>query len=180
MWRNNFQPGQEKVALIGRVEPAAVPVPPMGRRETMRGAVEGLDWRGTSPDMVRVEAESIPFFYAGNLTAARELFRDFPVNTDDRPVIEYQTPKTFRKVAEEDPVIWCVGPRLIGWIERIFAACPLEEDPVWAGHPASNAHLVKAGEAFHQAMVGKATGDFESVEAEWSRFKSEWEMGVGE
>lgn len=178
MWRNNFQPGQEKVALIGRVESSPVPVPPAGRREAMRGAVAGLEWWDTSPDMVRVEEESVPFFYAGNLTAARRLFEEYPVNTDDRPVIEYQTPKTFREVAEDDEVIWCVGPQLVGWIERIFDACPVEEDGVWAGHPESHEHLVRAGAAFHRAMVGKVLGEREAVEKDWANFKREWAMGA--
>jgi hypothetical protein len=144
----------------------------------MRDAVDGLDWRGTSPDMVRVEPESIPFLYAGNLTAASGLFSGYPVNTDDRPVIEYQTPKTFREVARNDEVIWCVGPKLIGWIDRIFEASPLEDDPVWEGHPGSNRHFVKAGEAFHRTMVAKARGRTGEAEAEWTRFKEAWRMGA--
>jgi spermidine synthase len=178
MWRNNFQPGQEKVALIGRLESSPVPVPPTGKREAMLAAVEGLEWHATSPDMVRVAAGSIPFLYAGNLTAAAEFFSRYPVNTDDRPVIEYQTPKTFRKVAENDKVIWCVGPRLTAWIDRLIAACPPEEDPVWAGHPETSRHLVRAGAAFHRAMVGKALGDHVAVDAEWELFLREWRLGA--
>jgi len=178
MWRNNFQPGLEKVALIGRRESSPVAVPPPGRREAMLAAVEGLEWQWTSPDMFRAAAGSIPFLYAGNLTEAAELFSSYPVNTDDRPVIEYQTPKTFRKVAENDQVIWCVGPRLTGWIDRLFAACPPEEDPVWAGHPDASRHLVRAGAAFHRAMVGKALGDLGMVDAEWEVFLREWRLGA--
>jgi spermidine synthase len=178
MWRNNFQPGLEKVALIGRRVSSPVPVPPSGKREAMLAAVEGLEWQATSPDMVRAAAESIPFFYAGNLTAAAGLFRSYPVNTDDRPVIEYQTPKTFRKVAENDKVIWFVGPRLTAWIDRLFAACPPEDDPLWAGHPETSRHLVGAGAAFHRTMVGKALGDFGKADAEWEVFLREWRLGA--
>jgi spermidine synthase len=178
MWRNNFQPGFEKVALIGRREPSPLPVPPAGKREAMLAAVDGLGWQATNPDMFRVAAESIPFLYAGNLTEAAELFREFPVNTDDRPVIEYQTPITFRKVAENDKVIWCVGPRLTGWIDRLLAACPPEQDPAWKGHPAESKHLVRAGAAFHRTMVGKALGDIDAADAEWQVFLREWRAGA--
>ncbi|MCH7228057.1 fused MFS/spermidine synthase [Haloferula sp. A504] len=178
MWRNNFEPGQEKVALIGRVESGPVPVPPPGKREEMRRAVAGLDWRGTTPDMLRVEPEAIPFMYAGNLTKASGLFGGYPLNTDDRPVIEYQAPKGFREVAQDDEVIWCVGPKFTAWVDRIFEASPLDEDPVWKGHPESNRHLVKAGVAFHRAMVAKALGDFEKTREAWQAFQREWATGA--
>ncbi|MBT8037265.1 MAG: fused MFS/spermidine synthase [Verrucomicrobiae bacterium] len=178
MWRNNFGPGREKVALIGQLEATAMTIPPIGKGEVMRNAVEGLEWWQTTPDMVRVEPESIPFLYAGNLTAARALFDDYPLNTDDKPVIEFQTPKLFRQVASKDEVVWCVGPKLIAWIDRIFKASPLEQDPAWAKHPASSTHMVRAGAAFHQSMVGKAMGDQEVTESAWDDFKREWKLGT--
>jgi spermidine synthase len=178
MWRNNFVPGSEKVALIGRLKPLAAIVPPDGDGDAMRRAVEGLEWWQTTPDMVRVEADSAPFFYAGNLTAARALFEAYPINTDDKPVIEYQTPWKFREVAAHDEVIWCVGPRLIAWIDRIFEASPVDRDPLWSGHPASSGHMVRAGVAFHRAMVGKAMGRDDATQADWDVFKREWSLGA--
>jgi spermidine synthase len=178
MWRNNFQPGEEKVALIGRRVSEPLPVPPGGRREAMLAAVEGLEWHQTSPDMFRVAPQSLPFLYAGNLTASAELFRGFPLNTDDRPVVEYQTPITFRKVAEKDKLVWCVGPRLTGWIDRLFTACPLEKDPVWEGHPEESLHLVRAGVHFQRTMVGKVMGDYRGLQEEWQDFLREWRLGA--
>ncbi len=178
MWRNNFQPGQEKVALIGRRTPSPFAVPPSGKREAMAAAVEGLTWQDARPEMYRVAAASMPFLYAGNLTKCKNLFSEYPINTDDHPVIEYQTPKTFRKVAETDKVIWCVGPKLTGWIDRLLEKCPPEEDPVWTGHPESSKHLIKAGACFHRTMVGKAMGDYPAVNAEWEIFLQEWRAGA--
>jgi spermidine synthase len=178
MWRNNFQPGLEKVALIGRRTASPVPVPPAGNRDAMLAAVDGLSWQDTAPDMFRVAAESIPFLYAGNLTESAELFRDYPVNTDDHPVIEYQTPITFRELAQSDKVIWCVGPRLTAWIDRLLAACPPGDDPIWASHPDTSVHLVKAGASFHRTMVLKALGKTEALDAEWETFLREWRLGA--
>lgn len=158
MWRNNFEPGGEKLALIGQMQKGPIALPPGGDAEFMRRAIDGLQRVGVSPDMVRVEPESVAFYYAGNLSAADELFRDYPVNTDDRPVIEYQTPRGFREVAAHDEVIWCVGPKFIDWVERIFEAAPLQSDPVWQGLPDELLHQARAGEAFHQAMVAGAMG----------------------
>ena len=178
MWRNNFQPGMEKVALIGRRAPEPLPVPPAGKRESMLAAVDGLGWQATSPDMFRVAAASMPFLYAGNLTAAADHFSGYPVNTDDHPVIEYQTPITFRRLAQSDKVIWCVGPHLTAWIDRLLAACPPEEDPIWAGHPDESRHLVRAGAAFHRTMVAKALGNTAALDAEWEVFLREWRLGA--
>ena len=179
MWRNNFQPGMEKVALIGRQAPASpVPVPVPGKRDAMLAAVEGLDWRETDPAMFRVSPTSMPFLYAGNLSASAHLFRSFPLNTDDHPVIEYQTPITFRKMAEKDKIIWCVGPHLTAWADRLLAATPPEADPVWAGHPEASHHLARAGAAFHRAMVGKALGRTGTADEEWRVFLREWSMGA--
>ena len=178
MWRNNFQPGLEKVALIGRRVPAPVPIPPSGKRAAMLAAVDGLTWQATAPDMYRVAAESTPFLYAGNLTQSRELFREFPVNTDDRPIIEYRTPITFRELAKTDRVIWCVGPRLTAWIDRLLETCPPGDDPVWSGHPEASGHLIKAGASFHRTMVGKALGESTKLDAEWAVFLREWRLGA--
>jgi spermidine synthase len=178
MWRNNFQPGQEKIALIGRNKTSPIMVPPKDDNEAMLDAVAGLTWRETYPQMFRVAAESMPFLYAGNLTKSKNLFKDYPINTDDLPVIEYQTPKTFRQVAQNDKVIWCVGPRLTGWIDRLLENCPPEKDPLWEGHPETSAHLIKAGASFHKTMIGKALGDVPAVEREWETFLSEWRAGA--
>lgn len=174
MWRNNFHPGQEKVALIGRMDPTPLKVSPIRDREGMKAAVHGMQWLYTTPDQVLVEAESMPFFYAGNLTKAAALFADYAINTDDKPVIEYQTPKMFREVAGHDQVIWCVGPKLTAWIDRIFEASPLEDDPVWRGHPESSVPLVKAGAAFHRTMVAKALRNRNEAEENWEIFLREW------
>jgi spermidine synthase len=178
MWRNNFQPGLEKVALIGRKTDKPLAVAPAGKREAMLAAVDGLDWQSATPEMVRVSPQAMPFLYAGNLTKSADLFRDFPINTDDKPVIEYQTPITFRKVAQNDKVIWCVGPRLISWMDRLMERCPPEQDPLWADHPEESRHLIRAGLAFHRAMVSKVKADTAVMDEEWADFLQEWKAGA--
>lgn len=174
MWRNRFDPGGETVALIARKEPAPLAHFPALDRATMREAVRDFNWWEASPGMVRVEAESMAFFYAGNLSDARELFDYYPVNTDNRPVIEYETPKGFRSVAARDEVVWCVGPKLAKLIERIFKKSPPKADPIWNGHPASDFHLIEAGDAFHRAMVGIAMRKEAEAESAWQAFKEAW------
>ena len=178
MWRNNFFPGAEKVALVGQMETAPVEVPPGGDKEAMKRAVEGLQLFSASPDMVQVEPESIAFFYAGNLTEAARLFEGFPVNTDNRPFIEYEAPIGFRKVAAFDDVIWNVGPKLVNWIARIFEAAPLTEDPIFKGHPPEILSQIRSGEAFHQAMVYASAREVLKAQTAWEAFKKYWRAGA--
>jgi len=178
MWRNNFVPGEEKVALIARRKAAPFPLAAEGNRDAMLAAVDGLHWSQVTPGMVGFEPESMPFFYAGNLSAARALFEAYPVNTDNHPVIEYQTPKLFREVAATDAVIWCVGPKLAALVDRILETCPLDEDPSWSGHPEASLHLVRSGVAFHRSMIHKATGQRQNLEAAWETFIREWKLGA--
>ena len=144
----------------------------------MLAAVEGLGWQSATPEMYRVSPQAMPFLYAGNLTKSADLFRDFPINTDDKPVIENQTPITFRTVAQNDKIIWCVGPRLISWMDRLMEKCPPEQDPLWADHPVASHHLIRAGLAFHRAMVSKVKGDFVVMDDEWGVFLNEWRAGA--
>jgi len=177
MWRNNFQPGQEKVALIGRLKSSPFTVLASGKQEAM-AAADGLTWQEASPVMFTVAPETMPFLYAGNLTKSKKLFSSYPINTDDQPVIEYQTPKTFRKVALNDKVIWCVGPHLTAWIDRLLEKCPPETDPIWIGHPESSQHLIRAGASFHHSLVSKAMGDYTVAEKEWEIFLKERQAGA--
>lgn len=177
MWRNNFTPGREIVALIGQKEPASIPASPYSTRLQMLQAVMGLRLATTTPDMPAPEAPSITFFYAGNLSVARELFENDPINTDDKPLIEYQTPRTFRENLDEQ-VIWFVGPRLDGLIERIFEQSPIESDPALAKRSQANRKLALSGMAFHRAMVNKALGREAESRVAWERFLSLWRAGA--
>lgn len=174
MWRNNFVPGQEKVALIGRLKSGPMPVREMMGAKEMATKFDDLKWSQATPEAMRADADVMPFLYAGSISQAEELFESYPVNTDDRPVIEYETPKRFREVAEEDRVIWCVGPKLTRWIARILEACPVEDDPLWQDHPESTSHLIHAGQAFHEAMVAKVMDRRQDADEEWERFRQNW------
>ncbi|MDX1681806.1 MAG: fused MFS/spermidine synthase [Phycisphaeraceae bacterium] len=176
MWRNNFAPGYESVALIGRVEPGPIPALPTGDgtdRQAMLEAVADLAWRDAVPGMAVPSAKAIPFYYAGNLTEVSELFADYPINTDDRPLIEYQTPRTFRENVGQK-VIWFVGPKLADLIDTLFERCPPATDPVLARRSAANRGLALAGVAYHRAMIFKALGEIARSQAQWRIFQRRW------
>ncbi len=174
LWRNNFTPGNEKVALIGQRNKKPLPIPPAVDRDAMLKKVEGVSWHQASPKMIAPSPSTILFNYVGNLTAARQLFDSYPINTDDKPMIEYQTPLLFREVAAKDKVIWMVGPKLTKMIDEILLESPIMTDPMLKGHPTSSKRLSIAGKAFHQSLVSKALRKSEASQDAWNRFQQQW------
>ncbi|PQJ29281.1 fused MFS/spermidine synthase [Rubritalea profundi] len=176
LWRDNFTPGNEKVALIGQRNNKPLPIPPPVERDTMLETLEGASWYQASSKMIAPSPSTILFNYVGNLTEARRLFDSYPINTDDKPMIEYQTPLLFREVAAKDKVIWMVGPKLTNMINQILLESPIAIDPMLVGHPTSSRRLSIAGGAFHQSLVSKALGESEESLDAWDRFQQQWRI----
>jgi hypothetical protein len=83
-------------------------------------------------------------YYCGNLTGAKSLFSDSPLNTDDRPVIEYLTPRS-ASLQAADKVVWFAGPQFVGLIEKLQTLTPPETDPALAGLPLRERQAARAG-----------------------------------
>ena len=112
-------------------------------------------------------------FYGGNLTKARSLFEDYPVNTDNRPVIEYMAPRTYRRKTAAE-ISWFVGGRFAELVEKVHAICPPDRDPLLANRTPANRRLPLAGQAFHRARIAEVAGDTDATRQAWQRFVSEW------
>jgi hypothetical protein len=179
MWRNNFVPGHEIVALVGQPElipiSAALTPPP----QDLINAVKGLELEQMSPDMALPSPENLPFFYGGYLTASRDRFNAYPVNTDDRPVIEYQTPRTFRAAAGTNH-IWYVSPDIAALTATLLEKIPLGDDPVLAERTKANRGFALAGLAFHRAMIHKALRNNGEAVVQWREFQKVWQDSAAE
>jgi spermidine synthase len=123
--------------------------------------------------------ETLPFFYGGYLTTARDLFDAYPVNTDDRPVIEYETPRTFRAAAGTNR-IWYVGPDIADLTATLFEKCPLETDPILARRTKANRNFARAGLAFHRAMIHNVLKDQINAQAQSREFHKVWRESAAE
>lgn len=174
IWRNNFTPGREKIALIGQLSQKPIPIPPAITRQSMLQQTAGKNWHESHANMIKPTPSTILFHYIGNLTAASNLFTHYPINTDDKPIIEYQTPLLFRQVAAKDKVIWMVGPKLIKIINLILLESPIMTDPMLAGHPDASRRLAIAGKQFHKSLVAKALNNIEESEEAWFQFNHHW------
>ena len=173
MWRHNFTPYGEMVALIGHTKPMALPASDTDTRADRLYAVEGK----THLDLQRLNLplgpSTVTLFYAGNLSKAHSLFTDYPLNTDNRPIIEYQAPRNYRKQTVANPQ-WFIGPRFERFVAEIMAQCPPAEDPLLVNRTAANRRLPAAGHAFHQAGLAAFKGDEKAAKKAWVEFVREW------
>ncbi len=66
--------------------------------------------------------------YCGNLTLNRALFMNHPINTDDRPVIEFTSPISYQnRVAKLEKAM--TGRPLLDFLKEMLNGCPPEKDP---------------------------------------------------
>jgi hypothetical protein len=66
--------------------------------------------------------------YCGNLTRNRALFMNHPMNTDDRPIIEFTSPISYQnRAAKLEKAM--TGRLLLDFLKEILNGCPPTKDP---------------------------------------------------
>ncbi len=173
LWRTGFQPGDDVVALAGHRDAAPLPACDLDIGADKRMAVAGKGIADLARLALPFNPQAILFFYCGNVSEARSLFADYPVNTDDRPVIEYMAPRSYRGITDS-AIPWFVGPRLARMVEAIQAHCPPSRDPLLANRSAANRRLPVAGSHYYRARLWQVIGDPGECRASWLRCVREW------
>jgi len=167
LWRHNLEVS-DVVALVGHRD--ASPLPP-STIDSSRAKIASVAGR-SSRDLPRLDLpydqQTILRFYCGNVTAAKDLFAEYPVNTDDRPLVEYMTPVSLHESSGDLPT------KFTGLVEKIFARCPPDTDPMLANRSAENRRLPVAGAELHRAWVEMAGGDEDACREAWDSFVREW------
>jgi spermidine synthase len=153
LWRANFEPERPVVALIG-TDAGALDAEAFRRR-----ARQSLSPNGELGDELGALAGLL---YAGNLTAQSDLFRAYPVNTDNRPFIEFLAPVSQREfLARRTPRL--VGQELDKLYERLLREVPPDADPYLAGLRAEERGAVGAGLALYRYRMEKEAGNQSSA-----------------
>lgn len=173
VWRNNFIPGHEILALVGHRDPRPLPAYRTSNLVTRRAEVEGQDPANLYKLDLAYDSETALIFYCGNLTASKERFKQYPVNTDDRPVIEYTSPLSMRK-REEGFIPTIVGPRYERLIDTLLAQCPPDKDPLLANQTPAQRKLVIAGVELHRCWLASSMEETLKANAAWARFVQAW------
>ncbi len=157
LWRGIMAPGLETAALVGHREAGPLDLEDVARRMaespeaslwetrvTSEGGQESIDAAGPQELLVR---------YCGNLTAAKSLWEPYPVNTDDRPVIEYGAP-----TREGSDAPWLVGEKLLTQLGEILMVSPPERDPYLRLLSPRERGVVRAGLSLQRARVFSNAG----------------------
>jgi spermidine synthase len=173
LWRGNFQPGAEIAALVGHADLSPLPASTLDAESEKRLAVEGATYLDMQDLMLPVNEQTIPLFYGGNLTRAAELFEKYPLNTDDRPVIEFGTPRSLHQPQGVDRPQF-LESRFADLVDQLQTRTPPDEDPLLSLRSPASRKLPLAGSAFHRAWIARVRGDEKAWRNEWVTFLTHW------
>lgn len=170
LWRCDFAPFNEVVAFVGHEGGQPLPACDLDDRAARMGFLEG-EARG---DLYRaINPQSALIYYCGNLKAAEDWFDEAPINTDDRPIIQYQAPRQYRERGEKETP-WFVGPRLLSFIQRLQEEWPPGADPLLVRRSPANQRLPLAGSAYHGMSLWARFDNAQQVQRNWQLFLEGW------
>lgn len=168
--RGDFAPFNEVIAFVGHTGGAPLAACDIDDAQVKKSFIDGSDhdniYQTLNPQTVLV-------YYGGNVTVSKELFAGYPVNTDDKPVIEYMAPRCYRN-QNKDEMPWFVGPYILKLIKDVQAKCPPEKDPLLVNRTPSNQRLPSAGSAYQETKLWAKFHNDEEIQKNWNLFVKEW------
>ncbi len=175
LWRGDFLSLQDVVLLIGHKNRESLDPNSLEERFLSTSISDQVARTFfTSTCQFPIETPLLPLlYYCGNLSDGRSLFDNFPVNTDDRPLVEYYAPlRNWKQVGKESPFF--VRFELFNFLDQLLHAAPLREDRYMEKFTDRTHSLVHTGLRLHRARIlssnvdGRGEGD-----GELDRFRDE-------
>jgi spermidine synthase len=161
VWRGDFSARMPIAALIGQRTPRPLDLDAVVANVRRRQGGEGYS-------AARAHALAL-LFYAGNLSAARDLVASAPINTDDRPVIEYLAPATPLDVVAGQAE-WLTGSALSRLWRQLAERVPPDEDPYLTLLSADERSDVDAGRLLQEVSVLHDAGQPVAAQAAFDEF----------
>ncbi|MFN4873788.1 MAG: fused MFS/spermidine synthase [Akkermansiaceae bacterium] len=175
LWRHNFQPGAEIAALIGHQDKSKLPTDELFEKNISRQPISDTDVNAVQ-HLHLPSQRDILFFYCGNVTASRSLFDNYPINTDDKPIIEYKTPISLHHVTGKGTQKF-VANQFSDLVDKLLDKTPPASDPILAGQNPQNKNLPLAGAAFHKVYISLDPNDHSKADQHWQTFQKNWIEG---
>lgn len=172
LWRHNFRPGGEIVALVGHQDSSPIPANELDVENMKRQAISDYDFDAIQ-NLHTPTQQNILLFYCGNVSASRNLFESYPINTDDKPIIEYKTPISLHR-KQSDGNTKFVADKFAALVDKLLEKTPPMTDPMLAKQNPQNRKLPLAGAAFHNAYIALALEDRIAWDNYWQTFQKNW------
>lgn len=171
LWRCDFEPFNEVVAFVGHNGSTPLAASDIDDSQVK---LDFLKSSGQEDIYTTLNPQTALVYYAGNITASKERFAKYPINTDDKPVIEYMAPRHYRNKGEKEVTPWFVGPFLLRFIKDLQEACPPDKDPLLVNRTPANQRLPLAGSALHETKLWAQFENNEEIQKNWKKFINEW------
>ncbi len=166
LWRADFYPNRPVVGLIGQLGPRQVDLERVGER------LGGLpDW---GRDPLLATPRGVEMLYAGDLAAATNLFGHAPLNTDDRPLLEFMAPRLTRINTAGDKD-WFTAESLAAFYDELDRRAADDSDPIFATSVEMHAARRAGTTLYHYALAATRHDD-----AAAARFEAEMRALVPE
>jgi len=149
LWRDDFYSDLPVVGLVGQFTPK-----PLDLARIRQRALRLPEW---SKDPLFSASQGFAMLYAGPLSATPDLFAHAPLNTDDRPRIEFLAPRLTR-VNTTDNTDWFTGASLASFYDVLDANWAKVSDPLLPPSKETNAAR-RAGTALYHYAVAAARHD---------------------
>ena len=161
VWRGHFGAARPVLALVGADGPTTLDPAVIERN--------GRHLSGGRPLPASTAlAVTLPF-YAGNLSAADGLIPPGPLNTDDRPLVEYLAPVTQRE-ERAGATEWFNSAELADFSRRLMELVPPARDPHLTLLSAAQQDFVVAGLHYYNAAVASRLGRDAEADAHFRDF----------
>ena len=160
LWRDDFYSDLPVVGLVGQLTSR-----PLDLTRIRERVLHLPDW---GKDPLFSSPRGLFMLYAGDLRAVADLFNSAPLNTDDRPLIEFLAPRLTRIGATFNNADWFTGKTLASFYDVLDDRLAGVSDPLL---PASKdvADARRAGTALYHYAVAAARHD----EITASRYQTE-------
>lgn len=161
LWKGDLFAKDVIVSLVGQKQKA--PLNP----EALVKQFKYLPWYKRESDDFALALPLI--FYSGNISENSFLFRDVPVNTDNRPLVEYLSPITHRE-QKAKKASWFDSHELLRFYEKLRKQTPPEKDPFLSSLSIDDINAVRAGFSYFKGAVLEEDNKIRASETYYKKF----------
>lgn len=155
LWRGDFSSRRPVLGLLaGRIRKPLQP--------------DAMLFSSTAPQRIGRDVPVLSH-YVGNMGMLSDAFEGFPLNHDDKPVIEYQAPVTQLR-QQSGEVAWMVGRNLLDFMERIRDRQSSGTDPYLVDVPVRHKQLPLAGMELYRSQVLNSEGYGSAAREAYARY----------